>query len=63
MEETVNEELNSTPIPFFLLLPFFVVIIMAPFWALEPYKAVAAAPLSTLILSISFGFISDAVFP
>ena len=39
------------------------VIIIAPFAALEPYNAVAAAPLSTLISAMSSGLISDMVFP
>jgi hypothetical protein len=46
--------------PFFA---FFVVIITTPFAALDPYKALAAAPFNTLIDSISFGFISAAAFP
>ena len=44
--------------PFF---PFFVVITIAPFEALTPYSAVAAAPFKTLKLSISSGFRSPAL--
>src|SRR5688572_3235296 len=43
-------------------LPRFVVIITRPLDALEPYCAAAAAPLITLMLSISEGFISTSLF-
>jgi hypothetical protein len=36
---------------------------ITPVAALEPYKAVAAAPFKTLMDSISSGFISEAVLP
>src|SRR5258708_39997403 len=41
-----------------LLDPFFVVMITTPLAARDPYKAVAAPPLSTLMDSIIFGSIS-----
>ncbi len=47
----------------FLLLPFLVVIMIAPWAALEPYSAAAAGPLSTFIDSTSAGFISAELFP
>ena len=40
-------------------LPRLVVMRITPEAAREPYNTVAAAPLSTLMLSISSGFISD----
>src|SRR5574344_131591 len=41
----------------FLLVPFFVVMMMTPLLAREPYMAVEDASLSTVMLSISAGFI------
>jgi len=39
------------------------VIIITPLPALEPYRAVAAAPFNTVIFSISSGLISEAALP
>src|SRR5262245_9786331 len=49
-------ELNSTVNPF-LLLPFFVVIRMAPYCARLPYNAAAAGPFNTVYDSTSSGLI------
>ncbi|MNV85984.1 hypothetical protein D3C71_1799800 [compost metagenome] len=45
------------------LLPLFVVITIAPSFALEPYSAVAAAPLRIVIDSISSELKSPIRFP
>ena len=45
----------------FPALPFFVVIRITPFAALEPYKDAAAASFKTVIFSISLGLIEDII--
>ncbi|MNE11790.1 hypothetical protein D3C80_1045620 [compost metagenome] len=57
---TVTPELTVIPKP---LPPFLVEIITTPFDAIDPYRAVAAAPFNTFTDSISSGFISAAALP
>jgi hypothetical protein len=56
-------ESNTTFTWFWVADPFFVVMIITPFAAREPYNAVAAAPFNTLIEAISSGLISVPLLP
>ena len=60
MEKVELLEIIIRALPSF---PFLVVIKITPDAALEPYKAAAAGPLNTDILSISSGLISDIPSP